>query len=119
MKHRLKNEFAMMLSLIGLQSHQLQPQLREALDAIAQRVRIISGIHDRLQSAPADKNRVDLVEYLGDLCRSHQDCVRELRPVAVNVPTAVSRFDRLRAVTNPLKHAFDEAAIGYVEIGVS
>ena len=85
MKHRLKNEFAMMLSLIGLQSHQLQPQLREALDAIAQQVRIISGIHDRLQSAPADKNRVELVEYLGDLCRSLQDCVRELRPVAENV----------------------------------
>jgi len=79
MKHRLKNEFAMMLSLIGLQSHQLQPQLREALDAIAQRVRIISGIHDRLQSAPADNNRVDLAEYLGDLCRSLQDSVRELR----------------------------------------
>jgi len=57
------------LSLIGLQSHQLQPELREALDAIAQRVRAISGIHDHLQSAPADKNRVDLAEYLGDLCR--------------------------------------------------
>ena len=57
----MNNEFAVILSLIGLQSHQLQPELREALDAIAQRVRAISGIHDHLQSAPADKS----VTYVG------------------------------------------------------
>ena len=126
MKHRVKNEFAMILSLIGLQSRQLQPELREALDAIAQRVRVISGIHDRLQSAPADNNRVDLAEYLGDLCRSLQDSVRELRPVAVNVrvePIMVAPEQALslglivnELVTNTLKHAFDEAAIGHVEV---
>jgi two-component sensor histidine kinase len=126
MKHRVKNEFAMILSLIGLQSRQLQPELREALDAIAQRVRVISGIHDRLQRAPADNSRVDLAEYLGDLCRSLQDSVRELRPVAVNVrvePIMVAPEQALslglivnELVTNTLKHAFDEAAIGHVEV---
>jgi len=126
MKHRVKNEFAMILSLIGLQSRQLQPELREALEAIARRVRVISGIHDRLQSAPADNNRVDLAEYLGDLCRSLQDSVRELRPVAVNVrvePIMVAPEQALslglivnELVTNTLKHAFDEAAIGHVEV---
>jgi len=123
MGHRVKNEFAMILSLIGLQSRQLQPECREALDAIAQRVRVISGIHDRLQSAPADNNRVDLAEYLGDLCRSLQDSVRELRPVAVNVrvePIMVAPEQALslglivnELVTSTLKRAFDE---GHVEV---
>lgn len=125
MGHRVKNEFAMILSLIGLQSRQLQPECREALDAIAQRVRVISGIHDRLQSAPADDNRVDLPEYLADLCSSLQDSVRELRPVTVNVqaePIMVAAEKGLalglivnELVTNALKHAFHETTIGHVE----
>jgi hypothetical protein len=46
----------------------------------------ILSIPDRLQSASADSNRVELSEYLGDLSRFLENSVRELRPVTIEQP---------------------------------
>jgi two-component sensor histidine kinase len=128
MSHRVKNKFTMILSLIGLQSRQAQPDTRVALEAIARRVRVIASIHDHLQIAPRDDNRVNLVEYLEELGRSLADSVRELRPITVAVqvePITVAADKALslalivnELVTNALKYAFVGEAIGRVEVAL-
>jgi two-component sensor histidine kinase len=128
MSHRVKNKFTMILSLIGLQSRHAQPDSRAALDAIARRVRVIASIHDQLQAAPRDDNRVNLADYLEELGRSLEDSVRELRPITVAFqvePIDVAADKALslglivnELVTNALKYAFDGEAIGRVEVAL-
>jgi two-component sensor histidine kinase len=128
MSHRVKNKFTMILSLIGLQSRHAQPDGRAALEAIARRVRVIASIHDQLQAAPRDDNRVNLAEYLEELGRSLADSVRELRPITVAVqvePIDVAADKALslglivnELVTNALKYAFEGQAIGRVQVAL-
>jgi two-component sensor histidine kinase len=128
MSHRVKNKFTMILSLIGLQSRHAQPDSRGALEAVARRVRVIASIHDQLQAAPRDDNRVNLANYLEELGRSLEDSVRELRPITVAFqvdPIDVAADKALslglivnELVTNALKYAFDGETIGRVEVAL-
>ena len=125
MTHRVRNKFAMILSLIGLQARQSQPETREALEKVAQRVRVISSMHDHLQIA-RDHNLVNLSQYLGELGTSLGDAIRELRPVTVTVDTQPLRLEPDKAlsiglivnelVTNAFKYAFADDQIGHVAI---
>lgn len=85
LSHRVKNKFAMILSLIGLQARQADPHARTALEAIAQRVRVIANIHEQLSNSPDVSSRVNLSAYLTELGSSLADSVRELRPITVAV----------------------------------
>jgi two-component sensor histidine kinase len=125
MSHRVKNKFAMILSIIGLQARQSEPATRMALEAIAGRVRVIANVHDHLQLARHD-HLVDMSEYLGELCRALGDTMRELRPLTVSV-TAVSVLlppeKALSAglivnelLTNAFKYAFSENHVGHVHV---
>lgn len=49
MSHRVKNKFAMVVSMIALQARQSPPETRAALEAIDSRVRVIAKVHDYLQ----------------------------------------------------------------------
>jgi two-component sensor histidine kinase len=125
MSHRVKNKFAMILSLIGLQARQSQAETRSALEAIAQRVRVIATIHDHLQIA-RHGDRVEMSAYLGELGKSLGDTVRELRPVAVSVISHPLRVEPDKAlaiglivnelVTNAFKYAFIDDQIGHVAV---
>jgi two-component sensor histidine kinase len=98
MSHRVKNKFAMILSLIGLQARQSPFETRAALEAIAQRVRVIANMHDHLQMARHD-NLVEMSEYLGELGKSLADTVRELRPVTVTVSSQPLRLGPAEALS--------------------
>jgi two-component sensor histidine kinase len=125
MSHRVKNKFAMILSLIGLQARQSQPETRVALEAIAQRVRVIANIHDHLQTA-RHGNLVEMSEYLGELGKALGDTVRELRPVTVSVSSQPLRLESDKAlsiglianelITNAFKYAFIDDQIGHVGV---
>jgi two-component sensor histidine kinase len=125
MTHRVRNKFAMILSLIGLQARQSQPETREALEKISQRVRVISNLHDHLQIA-RHESLVDISHYLSELGSSLGDAVRELRPVRVTVISQRLMLPADKAlsiglivnelVTNALKYAFPDDQIGHVEI---
>jgi two-component sensor histidine kinase len=125
MSHRVKNKFAMTLSIIGLQARQSEPATRAALDAIAARVRVIANVHDYLQLARHDQ-LVDMSEYLGELCRSLEDTVRELRPLTVSVKAEPIMLPPEKALpvglivnellTNAFKYAFTDDRIGHVQV---
>jgi two-component sensor histidine kinase len=125
MSHRVKNKFAMILSLIGLQARQSQPETRSALEAVAQRVRVIANIHDHLQTA-RHGNLVEMSAYLEELGKSLGDTVRELRPVTVSVSSHPLRLEPDKAlslglivnelITNAFKHAFIDGQIGHVAV---
>jgi two-component sensor histidine kinase len=126
MSHRIKNTFAMILSLIGLQARQAQPDMRTALEAMARRVRVLASIHDHLRTAPREDHPVNLAQYLTELGASLQDSVRELRPITVLVKAEAASTPAAKAlaiglivnelVTNALKHAFDGEHIGHIEV---
>jgi two-component sensor histidine kinase len=125
MSHRVKNKFAMILSLIGLQARQSQVETRAALEAVAQRVRVIANMHDHLQMA-RDGSLVEMSAYLGELGKSLGDTVRELRPVAVSVSAQPLRLAPDKAlpiglivnelITNAFKYAFIDDQIGHVAV---
>jgi two-component sensor histidine kinase len=125
MSHRVKNKFAMTLSIIGLQARQSEPATRAALEAIAARVRVIANVHDYLQLARHDQV-VDMSEYLGELCRSLGDTVRELRPLTVSVKAEAIMLPPDKALpvglivnellTNAFKYAFIDDHIGHVHV---
>jgi two-component sensor histidine kinase len=125
MSHRVKNKFAMILSLIGLQARQSQAETRAALEAIAQRVRVIANMHDHLQMA-RHGNLVEMSAYLGELGRSLGDTVRELRPVTVSINSQPLELEPKMAlsiglivnelITNAFKYAFIDDQIGHVAV---
>jgi two-component sensor histidine kinase len=125
MTHRVKNKFAMILSLIGLQARQSPAETRAALEAVARRVRVIASMHDHLQMA-RHGNLVEMSAYLGELGKSLGDTVRELRPVTVSVSSHPLRLEPDRAlaiglivtelITNAFKYAFIDDQIGHVVV---
>jgi two-component sensor histidine kinase len=125
MSHRVRNKFAMILSLIGLQARQSQPETREAFEKVAQRVRVISTMHEHLQVA-RHGNLVDISQYLNELGRSLGDTIRELRPVTITVSSPPLELEPDKAlsiglivnelVTNAFKYAFADDQIGHVMV---
>ena len=54
MSHRVKNKFAMVSSIIGLQARRSSPEVRAALEDVASRVNIIATVHNYLQLSRHD-----------------------------------------------------------------
>jgi two-component sensor histidine kinase len=125
MTHRVKNKFAMILSIIGLQTRQAPPEMRGTLEAIAGRIRVIANVHEHLQLA-RHQELIDMSTYLMDLCRSLEDAMRELRPVTVSVVAERIMMRPEQAlpvglitnelVTNAYKYAFTDSQIGHVDV---
>lgn len=125
MTHRVKNKFAMILSIIGLQARQAPSEMRGTLEAIAGRIRVIANVHEHLQLA-RHQELIDMSTYLMDLCRSLEDAMRELRPVTVSVTAERIMMRPEHAlpvglmtnelVTNAYKYAFTDSRIGHVDV---
>jgi two-component sensor histidine kinase len=125
MSHRVKNKFAMINSIIGLQSRGASPETEVALNAVAGRVRVIGDVHTYLQISRGD-GLVDMPEYLGGLCRSLSDAVGQLRPITLAIKIDPIKLDARRAlsvglivnelVTNAFKHAFPGERPGAVHV---
>jgi two-component sensor histidine kinase len=125
MSHRVKNKFAMVVSMIALQARQSPPETRAALEAIDSRVRVIAKVHDYLQHS-RHEGLVNMREYLLGLCQFLEEALCSLRLVKLfaSAEPIVLPPDRALSiglivnelVTNALKYAFPDDRTGRVEV---
>jgi two-component sensor histidine kinase len=125
MSHRVKNKFAMVSSIIGLQSRRSTPEVREALQDVESRVNIIATVHDFLQLS-RHEGLIDMSEYLPRLCKALQGALCGPRPVTLQARAELIRLPPEKAlsvglmvnelVTNAFKYAFDDERIGHVHV---
>ena len=125
MNHRIKNNLALVASLLSLQSRTFEDERlrREFHDAIA-RIHNLALVHDRLRMHPPAADRIDANAYLNSLA----EMLRSLLPQGIHLrceaegelPTnnieAISLIAN-ELVTNAAKYAFADRQSGNVTLG--
>jgi two-component sensor histidine kinase len=125
-RHRMKNDLALLSSMITLQARsQASPPVRTALESAAARLHVFAKGQDQLQFATGDQT-VNMQEYLGDVCRRFGEALRGARQIAVRVECENVIIDSRQAIriglivnelaTNALKHAFPEDRAGTIQV---
>ncbi|MGG5824083.1 sensor histidine kinase, partial [Falsiroseomonas sp. HW251] len=124
--HRVKNDLARVAAIIGLQAKGAPPDIAAALQAAADRVRVIARVHDRLTRRDG-KVLVEAHNFLHDLLRDLRASISDLRPVGLFLMAgerhmlSVSRAGAVglianELITNALKHAFPGEREGTVRV---
>ncbi|MFP4011806.1 MAG: sensor histidine kinase, partial [Spirochaetaceae bacterium] len=123
--HRVKNNMQIISSILSLEIGQLSdPAVTEALEISQSRIRSMSLIHEKLYQS-GDLARVDLADYIGDLCRdlramSPEGAGISLELEAESVVAGVNLAIPFGLVVNELvTNAFKHAALGSEAIQVT
>jgi two-component sensor histidine kinase len=128
MSHRVKNKFAMIVSIIGLQARNASPEVKRALEDVAARVNVMATVHNYLQLSRHD-GLIDMSEYLPSLCDALRDALRGPRPITLSVRAIPEQFPADKAlttglivnelVTNAFKYGFDADLPGKILVELS
>ena len=129
LKHRVANDFAIVVSLLDLQRRRSNDTAtRGALEQAMARVRSISRVHRQLYAAP-ETGLIDLRIYLRDLCAGLTDA--SLPPAGIRLSCDCDQAwmarDRVLAlglvvnelVTNAVRHAFVDGRDGIILVRFS
>lgn len=124
LNHRVKNNLAIVASLLTLQGRTAPPQVREHLEAAVARIHAIADLHADLYSG-ARREHVAMDQYLRDLAaRLAQSLATDRVRLLVEADQIVVKLDLAvqlglvvnELVTNAIKHAYPEPEVGVVTI---
>ena len=126
LNHRIRNDLAMMASVLELQLRaQTDPAAKAAFRSAVGSIHVIANAHDHLLPRD-DQSSIDMKEYLTDCCRHLADALRDVRPIAVNVEADPVYLPSDKAVsvglmvnelaTNAFKYAFPDDQAGTVTV---
>lgn len=125
--HRVKNNFALVVSLLALQRRQItSDEARDAIQLAEARIGGIARAHAHLYAGQWHDEHVQMAEYLGGLCTALAQMLgtgRNIR-LAADIKPAVLARDRAlhlglivnELVTNAEKHAFAGRAAGEIHV---
>lgn len=125
MSHRVKNKFALIQSILGLQARDATPDARSALEAVSARVMMIANLHDQLQFS-RHGGLMEIADYLQKLQNILAPSLGYLRPVSLTVTADHHALPPQKAlalglivnelITNAYKYAFPDEKAGAIMV---
>lgn len=125
--HRMKNNFAIVTSILDIQRRRADGDAAEALGAALNRVESIARAHRHLYRGAGQGDAVQMRGYLGDLCSALSDALLLRGGISLVCSSDEVEVPRDRAVsiglvvnelvTNAAKHAFGGRAGGTITVG--
>jgi two-component sensor histidine kinase len=127
--HRVKNNMQIISSILSLEiGHLDDPAVRQALQVSQSRIRSMSLIHEKLYQSE-DLARINIAEYVGDLCRDLKTMGPNASPVDLTLDAAELHagvdfaipFGLIvnELVTNAIKHAQADDQAPKVRVSLS
>jgi PAS domain S-box-containing protein len=125
--HRVKNNLALVNSLLSLQSARADNEHRVMFEDLEARVRSMALAHERLYLSES-LERLDLEDYVGGLVDhlvgslplgTPIELRKEIEDLSLNLDTAIPLgFILTELISNCLKHAFPETRTGVIMISL-
>jgi len=126
--HRVKNNFAILVSLINMQKAQNQnPEVLQSLTNLQLRIRTMALVHEMLYRSE-DFEKISLSDYIRSIAsvitatygRMNINLEFEMEPVIINIETAIPLGLILNELlSNVYRHAFSQEASGLVKVSLT